>query len=128
MATEFAPSLPLSQPARSPTVHVLASRLGTRIGARLPRELDSLAVRLDRAGMLGGVPTSELLGWKAVCVACGAGVGVWALVSYGAPGLVVLALGVLIGWFGIDVCSCAVTASAVGRSCATCLRSWTCWC
>jgi tight adherence protein C len=69
----------------------------------LPGELDSLARRLDRAGLMGGVPTSEVLGWKVVSEACGVGVGVWSVVSYGAPGLIVLALGMLIGWFGVDL-------------------------
>ena len=81
----------------------LATRLGARLGQRLPGEVGSLAARVDRAGLTGGTPALELLGWKAVSVAVGVAVGLWGVAQYGAPGLVMLVLGALIGWFGIDV-------------------------
>jgi tight adherence protein C len=69
----------------------------------MPGQVGVLASRVDRAGLAGGVPTLELLGWKGLSVALGIAVGIWGLVGYGAPGLVMLAGGVVIGWFGIDV-------------------------
>jgi tight adherence protein C len=94
-------------PARLPTSSVnarqLAARLGARLAARLPGEVGSLTARADRAGLAGGVPALELLGWKALTVALGAAVGLWGVTVYGAPGLLMLVMGVLIGWFGIDV-------------------------
>ena len=45
----------------------------------------------------------EILGWKAVGVALGAVVGVVGLATLGAPGAIVLLIGVVVGWFGIDV-------------------------
>lgn len=80
-----------------------AARLGARVGRRVPDEVGSLAARVERAGLTGGVPTLELLGWKVVCVGLGGLVGLWGVVRYGAPGLVMLVLGLLIGWFGIDL-------------------------
>ncbi len=95
-------------PTPTPTVRIrarrLAGRLGGRLGERWPGEVGLLAQRMDRAGLTGIVPTVELLGWKVVCAACGAAAGIWAVLRYGpAPGLAVLALGLLIGWFGIDL-------------------------
>jgi tight adherence protein C len=94
-------------PARLPTSSVnarqLAARLGARLAARLPGEVGSLTARADRAGLAGGVPALELLGWKALTVALGVAVGLWGVTVYGAPGLLMLVMGVLIGWFGIDV-------------------------
>jgi tight adherence protein C len=81
----------------------LASRLGARLGRRMPGQVGVLATRLDRAGLTVGLPTLELLGWKAMGVAFGVAVGLWGVARYGATGLVILAAGVLIGWFGIDV-------------------------
>lgn len=81
----------------------LASRLGARVGQRLPGQVDSLAAGVERAGLTGGLSTLELLGWKAVCVVLGAAVGLWGVARYGAPGLILLVLGVLIGWYGIDI-------------------------
>ncbi len=79
-----------------------ADRLGQRVASRFPTQVGALATRVDRAGLTGGVSTVELLGWKVVCTACGACIGLWFVVSYGPEGLVMLALGLLIGWFGID--------------------------
>jgi tight adherence protein C len=81
---------------------VLASRLGTGMANRFPTELGALATRVDQAGLTGGVETVELLGWKVLCAAFGAAVGAWFVVRLGAPGLIMAALCVLIGWFGID--------------------------
>jgi tight adherence protein C len=94
-------------PARVPVSNVnarqLAARLGAQLGQRLPGEVGSLAARVDRAGLAGGVPALELLGWKAVAVLFGGAVGLWGVARYGAPGLIMLALGLAIGWFGIDI-------------------------
>jgi len=95
-------------PKPTPTVRIrvrlLAGRLGARLGERWPGEIGLLAQRVDRAGLTGSVPTVELLGWKMVCAAWGGAAGIWAVLRYGlAPGLAVLALGLLIGWFGIDL-------------------------
>lgn len=84
------------------TMRDLAGRLGARLAQRMPDEVGSLAVRVDRAGLTGGIGTIELLGWKGVCLACGLAVGLLSTARYGAPGLIILVLGVLIGWFGID--------------------------
>jgi tight adherence protein C len=62
----------------------------------------SLAARVDRAGLANGLPTLELLGWKAVGVVLGAAIGLLAVAQFGPLGLIVLVLGTLIGWFGID--------------------------
>jgi tight adherence protein C len=94
------PALP---PERGVNARQLAARLGTRLGQRLPGEVGSLTQRVDRAGLGGGLPALELLGWKALSVTFGAAVGLWSVARYGAPGLVVLVLGILIGWFGIDL-------------------------
>jgi tight adherence protein C len=69
----------------------------------MPVQVGVLATRLDRAGVAGRVTTSELLGWKAAGVSIGVVIGVLSTVRYGALGLVVLLLTVLIGWFSIDV-------------------------
>jgi tight adherence protein C len=88
----------------TPSVHLhrLAARLGARLGDRLPDQVGALQARLDRAGLAGKVPTLEVMGWKLVCVVCGVAVGLWGLAHYGSGGLLILAAGVLIGWFGID--------------------------
>ncbi len=82
---------------------ILAGRVGAQVGQRFPNEVGALAARVDRAGLTGGISTLELLGWKVLCTAFGAAVGVWAALRYGAPGIVLLVAGLLIGWFGIDV-------------------------
>jgi len=102
LAVEWRQS-PAHMPASSVNARQLAARLGARLGQRLPGEVGSLTARVDRAGLGSGLPVFELLGWKAVSVAFGAAVGVWGVAQYGAPGLILLVLGVLIGWFGIDV-------------------------
>jgi tight adherence protein C len=102
MAEEWsAPSV--SVPPSTVTVRDLASRLGARLAERMPAEVGALATRVDRAGLSGQMPTAELLGWKVVCTAFGVIVGIAGTARYGAPGLVMLVLGVLIGWFGIDL-------------------------
>jgi tight adherence protein C len=87
----------------SMTARNLAGQLGARLAERLPGEVGSLAARVERAGLTGGMPTLELLGWKVVLAAVGIAIGLAATARYGAPGLVVLVLGGPIGWFGIDV-------------------------
>ena len=82
---------------------VLAGRVGERVGQRMPNEVGALAARVDRAGLTGGISTLELLGWKVLCTAFGAAVGVWAVLRYGPLGFVLLIAGLVIGWFGIDV-------------------------
>jgi tight adherence protein C len=94
---------PAALPERSVNARQLAARLGARLGERLPGEVGSLTERVDRAGLGGGLPALELLGWKALSVAFGGAVGLWSVAYYGAPGLIALVLGVLIGWFGIDL-------------------------
>jgi tight adherence protein C len=95
-----ATSLPAS---RAMTANDLAGRVGAQIGQRWPGTVGSLAARVDRAGMTGGPPTLVILGWKALGVGIGAAVGALVLATNGAVGLPVLILGVLIGWFGIDL-------------------------
>jgi tight adherence protein C len=90
------------RPARL-TPRTLAGRLGARLGQRMPGQVGVLASRVDRAGLAGGVATLELLGWKGMAVTLGVAVGIWGIARYGAIGLVILACGVLIGWFGIDI-------------------------
>jgi tight adherence protein C len=87
----------------SMTARNLAGQLGARLAERLPGEVGSLAARVERAGLTGGMPTLELLGWKVVLAAVGIAIGLAATAHYSAPGLVVLMLGGPIGWFGIDV-------------------------
>jgi tight adherence protein C len=94
---------PVVLPERNVNARQLAARLGARLGQRLPGEVDALAARADRAGLGGGLPALELLGWKALSVAFGGAIGLWAVARYGAPGLIVLVLGALVGWFGIDL-------------------------
>jgi tight adherence protein C len=89
--------------AANVTARDLAGRLGAQLSRQLPGEAGLLAARVERAGLSGGETTLELLGWKAVCVVAGGAVGVWGVAEYGAPGLIMLVLGLLIGWFGIDI-------------------------
>jgi tight adherence protein C len=89
------------EPSSGP--RTLAARLGTGVATRFPDEVGALATRVDRAGLTGGVETIELLGWKVVSAIFGAAVGVWFILKLGPIGVVMLALCVLIGWFGIDV-------------------------
>jgi len=102
LAVEWRES-PIILPERGVNARQLAARLGARLGERLPGEVGSLTQRVDRAGLGGGLPALELLGWKALSVAFGGAIGVWSVARYGAPGLIVLVLGILIGWFGIDL-------------------------
>ena len=81
----------------------LAGRLGDRVARRFPDQVGTLATRVDRAGLAGGVSTVELLGWKVVCAALGGGVGIVGTLHYGAGGLIMLVAGLLIGWFGTDI-------------------------
>jgi tight adherence protein C len=81
----------------------IAGRLGARAARQFPNEAGSLAARVDRAGLTGGVQPVELLGWKVLCTLCGGGVGIWFVLRYGSVGLVMLVLGLLVGWFGIDL-------------------------
>jgi tight adherence protein C len=90
------------QPADRSKPRALADRIGRRVASRFPNSVGPIASRVDRAGLTGGVSTIELLGWKVVCTAFGAGVGLWFVASYGSVGLVMLVMGLLIGWFGID--------------------------
>jgi tight adherence protein C len=92
---------PVSTPPTS-GARVFAGRLGERLARQFPDEVDALAARADRAGLAGGIHAVELLGWKVVCAALGAAVGLWFVVQYGTVGLVVLALCLVIGWFGVD--------------------------
>ena len=90
-----------------PAVHAsaarqVATRVGSGVGERFPGEIGALAMRLDRAGLTGGVETVELLGWKVVSAIFGGLVGLWFVVELGPIGLILLALCVGIGWFGID--------------------------
>lgn len=103
LASQWSQTGSLELPPTSLTVRELARRLGTRIGARLPREVGTLAERLERAGLAGRGLSVEILGWKAVGVAIGGLVGVLGLAALGAPGVLVLLIAVGVGWFGIDV-------------------------
>jgi tight adherence protein C len=101
LAFEF-PESQVRLPERGVNARQLAARLGARLGQRLPGEVGSLTQRVDRAGLGHGLPPLELLGWKALSVALGGAVGLWGVARYGGPGLIVLVLGILVGWFGID--------------------------
>src|SRR5258708_13054896 len=90
-------------PERNVNARQLAARLGARLGQRLPGEVDALAARADRAGLGGGLPALELLGWKALSVALGGAIGLWAVAPCGAPRLIAFRLGVLSRWFLIDL-------------------------
>jgi tight adherence protein C len=104
LASQWSETGSVALPSSTLSVRDLARRLGARLGARLPGEVGSLALRVDRAGLTGRGLSVEILGWKAVGVALGAAVGVVGLAMLGAPGgIVVLLLGVVVGWFGIDV-------------------------
>lgn len=103
LASQWSQTGSLDLPPTSLTVRELARRLGTRIGARLPREVRTLAERLERAGLAGRGLSVEILGWKAVGVAIGGLVGVLGLAALGAPGVLVLLIALGVGWFGIDV-------------------------
>lgn len=84
------------------TLRGLANTLGVSLGRRLPGQVGTLTGRVERAGLGGKVSIVELLGWKALGVSLGTVVGVLGVLRYGAGGLVILALSVLIGWFGVD--------------------------
>jgi tight adherence protein C len=87
---------------RASAARQVATRVGSGVAERFPGEIGALAMRLDRAGLSGGVETVELLGWKAVSAIFGGLVGLWFVVKLGSIGLILLALCVGIGWFGID--------------------------
>jgi tight adherence protein C len=103
MASEWTAKPAIVQPETSMTLNSLAGRIGARVGQRWPGAVGTLAARVDRAGMAGGLPTLVILGRKAFGVAIGAAFGLVVMATYGVVGLPVLALSVLIGWFGIDV-------------------------
>ena len=90
-------------PSDNLNLRELARRLGARLGARLPGEVGVLSARVERAGLAGRGLTIEMLGWKAVGMTLGASVGLVGLGLFGASGVLVLVLGGVIGWFGIDV-------------------------
>ena len=94
---------PLAPRAGRLSARRLAGRLGERVAWRFPDQVGTLATRVDRAGLVGGISPVELLGWKVVCSAFGGGIGVWGTLRYGAGGLVMLVAGLLIGWFGTDL-------------------------
>ena len=103
LASQWSRTGSVEIPSGGLTIRDLARGLGARLGARLPGEVGLLSERVDRAGLAGRGLTVEILGWKAVGVALGAVVGVVGLATLGAPGAIVLVLGVVVGWFGIDV-------------------------
>jgi tight adherence protein C len=102
LAAQWAAGAQRWQPA-GVSPRTLAGRLGASLAGRMPAEVGALTMRVDRAGLSSGTPPVELLGWKVVCLACGLAVGLGAAVRYGLPGLIILVLSALIGWFGIDV-------------------------
>jgi tight adherence protein C len=81
----------------------LAGRLGARIGQRWPGQVGVLGERVDSAGLIGGVAAVELLGWKIICALIGAAIGAWGIVRFGAAGIALLAIGVIAGWFAVDI-------------------------
>jgi len=103
LASQWSQTGVVELPSSSLTLRDLARRLGARLGARLPGEVGLLSARVDRAGLTSRGLSVEILGWKAVGVALGAAVGVVAVAVLGAPGMLVLVLGVVIGWTGIDL-------------------------
>jgi tight adherence protein C len=84
------------------TLRELARRLGARLGERLPGQVGSMSVRVDRAGLAGHGLNAEFLGWKGVGIALGAAVGLVGLARFGPPGVIVLLLCVAVGWFAVD--------------------------
>jgi tight adherence protein C len=98
-AEHRAPATPLGA---SYTARGIAARVGTSVASRFPGEAGALTRRVERAGLTGSIQTVELLGWKVACSLFGMAVGLWFVAKLGAVGLVMLALCVLIGWFGID--------------------------
>jgi tight adherence protein C len=104
LASRWSQTGPVAPPPGSTGPRDLARRLGARLGERLPGEVGTLSVKVERAGLAPGRGlTVEILGWKAVGVAVGAVVGLVGLAGFGPPGVIVLVLGVAIGWFGIDL-------------------------
>jgi len=93
--------LPTNVEHRS-TARGLAARVGASVANRFPNEAGALSRRVDSAGLMGAIQTVELLGWKVVCAIFGAAVGAWFVTKLGPVGLVMLALCIGIGWFGID--------------------------
>jgi len=96
-------SVPVKRERQPIELRALAHRLGARVAAHLPSEIGAMSARADRAGLAGRITAPELLGWKVVGVAVGLGLGLAALVEYGAPGAVMLVLTAGIGWFGVDL-------------------------
>ena len=98
-STAVAPSQSVHFSAR-----LLAGHIGTRVAGRFPDQADTLAVRMDRAGLpVGEAATAELLGWKVVCALVGGLIGLCATAEWGAGGLVPLGLGPVVGWFAVDI-------------------------
>ncbi|MDQ6671265.1 MAG: type II secretion system F family protein [Chloroflexota bacterium] len=81
----------------------LARGVGARLAQRLPGQVSSLAVRVDRAGLAGGGLTLEMLGWKTIGLGLGTLLGLLGVAILGAPGVFVLVLGPVVGWFGINL-------------------------
>src|SRR5689334_22041401 len=75
-------STPVATAPRRPTsARDVASRLGARLGRRMPSQVDALGARMERAGLAGQMNPIELLGWKGLGLAIGVGLGLLAIAS-----------------------------------------------
>jgi tight adherence protein C len=81
----------------------LVDRLGQRLAARWPAQVGSLTRRIERAGLAGVISSVELLGWRALSLGLGIGLGLAAVVRFGSPGLLMLVVTTLVGWYGVDL-------------------------
>ena len=90
-------------PGQHTSARDVATRLGSRVGARLPGQIEQLGTRIERAGLSGELSSIEVLGWKAFGLAVGIVLGLLAIVSLGGVGFLLLIAAVIAGWFGVDI-------------------------
>jgi tight adherence protein C len=101
-------TLGVHEPERKRQVASLEPRLavtdiGSFVTARLPTASRTVAASLDRTGLFGRFAAAELVGWKVIGVSIGLALGIAAVVQYGAPGLAMLAVTTLVGWFVVEL-------------------------
>jgi tight adherence protein C len=79
------------------------NRLGAWLASHWPGQAGTINAQVERAGLQGRVAGRELLGWKAVGLMVAVVLGGVAVTEYQWQGVLMLAVLVAVGWFGIDL-------------------------